>query len=251
MKKINIKNKKFNFLSLQDIFILFFIIILFLFPCIYLHKGDFLEFALIIFSRSFYTIFISGLLTICIFIISFLITKLLFKFKNVFSFFSLLLSMWPVVIMIIFFDEKINITGHALEFCALIFSGLLIYYFSEQLNLILKQEMKNAYVEAYLLRNHFLFKILSEAILLFWVRQFPVCCIQIATYTLFTDILIFKEVHGKGIISWFFTIEKLGLYPDKINSLYILIIVCFLLFFNIYNMTVLRFAENKILGNKR
>ncbi|CAN2046410.1 membrane hypothetical protein [Candidatus Magnetomoraceae bacterium gMMP-1] len=212
----------------------------------FLESDNFLSFFKTIIKRSTATLIVSLVGALCILLISTIISSIFIYLRISFFLAAIFISIWPVVFLIELFQESMN--GHLLEIISLVFSGFLIYYFADQFYLDLKAEMESSYVESYNFKNHNIIRTLREKIILLNCRQFPICCIQVATYTLFTDYMIFKEERGKGIMNWVYTEEQQGQYPDKFYLIYPIVIIFFLFFFKLYNMTVLRFAETKLTG---
>ncbi|CAN2040591.1 membrane hypothetical protein [Candidatus Magnetomoraceae bacterium gMMP-15] len=219
----------------------------------FLESDNFLSFFKTIIKRSTATLIVSLVGALCILLISTIISSIFIYLRisfflavNLVFLAAIFISIWPVVFLIELFQESMN--GHLLEIISLVFSGFLIYYFADQFYLDLKAEMESSYVESYNFKNHNIISTLREKIILLNCRQFPICCMQVATYTLFTDHLIFKEEHGKAIMNSLYTQEMQGQYSDKVYLIYPIVIIFFLFFFKLYNMTVLRFAETKLTG---
>ncbi|CAN2045284.1 membrane hypothetical protein [Candidatus Magnetomoraceae bacterium gMMP-13] len=231
---------------IKDCAVIGVMLIIFLMIAFFLERDNFFLFFEIIIKRSIAAMIVSLVGALCILFISTIISSISIYLRIPFFLAAIFISIWPVVFLIELFQESMS--GHLLEIISLVFSGFLIYYFADQFYLDLKAEMESSYVESYNFKNHNIISTLREKIILLNCRQFPICCIQVATYTLFTDLMIFKEEHGKGIMSWVYTTEQQGQYPDKIYFIYLMVIILFLCFFKLYNITVLRFAETQLTG---
>ena len=228
--------------------LLFFIIVIsaYILFAVSLGQGNIQTFIQINLVRTVITLSHASMVSIFILGISTVIAYIHIHWKKNLNILSLILSMCPVVLMIELFQDSLD--GICLQWLSLTFSGFLIYYFSGQLYLELENEIKKTYIESYRFKNKPLLLVLHEKIMLDNIRQFPVCCIQVATYTLFTDLLIYEEQNGIGIMSWLFTIEKQGTYPDKTYSIYCMIIIGFIFFLKLYNSFILKIAEHRLTG---
>jgi len=235
----------------NDYLELFLYILLFLIPVLFLEIENFFTFFKIVLTKSLITFIISLFAALLIMLISVFFAIINIYFRKIdFTLFVLIISVWPVVYVVNFLQLHYTYCGHCLEIISLICSGFLIYYFTDHLCLDLKNEIKNSYIETYMVRNHNIIFTLKEKIILNCFRQYPICFLQVVTYTLFTDILIFKETNGVGIISWAFIIEKEGLYGGKAYLIYLMIIMFFLFIFRLYNLTILRLIENRLIGKR-
>jgi len=240
---VNIQNKLQDLKNWSSLILM---IILFFAFAAFLGKGNILTFTQIIADRTIITIGIAIIVSLCILFISSIIAYIQINIKTSFTLLSLLLSICPVVMMIDIFQDQLD--DFFLQLFSLIFSGFLIYYFSDQLSLELEKESQKTYIESYIFKNKPLIFILREKIFLENIRHFPVCCIQVATYTLFTDILIFEEKNGIGIMSWLYTVEDQGLFSEYMFSIYVMIIISFMFFIQLYNFFILKKIEYRLSG---
>lgn len=163
----------------------------------------------------------------------------------------LFLSVFPIVFVLPWLRDSLNLSGFPLAIVSLTFSGLLIYYFSDQIYLDLVREMEDKpYVKAYEIKNHGVVGILRERIFLNVIRYFPACWMQVAAYTLFTDMMIFGGGDGKGIMSEIYIIFVEDIFQDKRVYIFLMMVLVFLMCVLLYNLLVKNYLERKITGRR-